>query len=89
MKARWQAEKQQIQNIQSLKERLDELRGEAERATRTGDLQRAAEIQYGELPRQQQDVGEAERRLTELREEGHALAEHDALLRELGRVTGT
>ena len=56
MKARWQAEKEQIQKIQALKERLDELKVEAERATRTGDLQRAAEIQYGETPRTQQEL---------------------------------
>jgi ATP-dependent Clp protease ATP-binding subunit ClpB len=50
MKARWQAEKDIIEEIQSLRTRVDELRVEAERATRTGDLTRAAEINYGEIP---------------------------------------
>ena len=63
MKSRWQAEKDQIQKLRSLKERVDELRTEAERATRTADLQRAAEIQYGEIPRTEQDIGQAEARL--------------------------
>ena len=36
--------------LSDLKERLDELRIEAERATRTGDLERAAEVQYSEIP---------------------------------------
>jgi ATP-dependent Clp protease ATP-binding subunit ClpB len=75
MKARWQAEKEQIQKIRELKERADTLRGEAERATRTGDLQRAAEIQYGEVPRLHQDVADAEGRLTELQAEGKFLKE--------------
>ena len=75
MKARWQAEKEQIQKIQALKERLDELKIEAERATRTGNLQRAAEIQYGETPRTQQEIAEAERRLGELQVEGKFLKE--------------
>ncbi len=75
MKARWQAEKEQIQKIQALKERVDELKVEVERATRTGDLQRAAEIQYGELPRQQQEIAAAEHRLTELQAEGKFLKE--------------
>src|SRR5687768_10104492 len=66
MKARWQAEKDQIQKIRELKEKSDSLRSEVERATRTGDLQRAAEIQYGEVPRLQQEVAAAERRLGEL-----------------------
>ena len=75
MKARWQAEKEQIQKIQALKERVDELKVEVERATRTGDLQRAAEIQYGELPRQQQEIAAAEHRLTELQADGKFLKE--------------
>ena len=75
MKARWQAEKEQIQKIQALKERLDELKIEAERATRTGNLQRAAEIQYGETPRTQHEIAEAERRLGELQAEGKFLKE--------------
>ena len=75
MKARWQAEKEQIQKIQALKERVDELKVEVERATCTGDLQRAAEIQYGELPRQQQEIAAAEHRLTELQAEGKFLKE--------------
>ena len=75
MKARWQAEKAQIRKLQSLKERVDELKVAAERATRTGDLQRAAEIQYGELPRQHQEIVEAERALSELQAEGKFLKE--------------
>ncbi len=75
MKARWEAEKTQIRKLQSFKERVDELKMEAERATRTGDLQRAAEIQYGELPRQQQEIAAAERDLGELQAEGKFLKE--------------
>ena len=75
MKARWQAEKAQIQKIQTLKERSDELRIEVERATRMGNLQRAAEIQYGELPRIQQETADAERGLGELQVEGKFLKE--------------
>ena len=75
MKARWQAEKEQIQKIRGLKERADSLRGEAERVTRTGDLQRAAEIQYGEVPQLQQEAAAAERRLVELQAEGKFLKE--------------
>jgi ATP-dependent Clp protease ATP-binding subunit ClpB len=75
MKALWQAEKDQIGRIRDLKARLDELRVEAERATRTGDLQRAAEIQYGEVPKGEQALGEAETRLGELQSRGKFLKE--------------
>ena len=50
MKARWQSEMDAIRTIQDLKERLDSARVEQERATRSADLQRAAEMQYGRFP---------------------------------------
>jgi ATP-dependent Clp protease ATP-binding subunit ClpB len=75
MKARWQAEKEAIKRIQELKERIDELRVEAERATRQGDLERAAELQYSEIPGTQQAVEVAEGRLVELQTEGKFLKE--------------
>ncbi len=75
MKARWQAEKEAIERLQSLKERLDELRIEAERATRTGDLERAAEVQYSEVPGTKKALVVAEERLAELQGEGKYLKE--------------
>ncbi len=75
MKARWQSEKEAIERLQGLKERLDELRIEAERATRTGDFERAAEVQYSELPGTERAVGVADARLAELQGEGKYLKE--------------
>ena len=75
MKARWQAEKEAIERLQGLKERLDELRIEAERATRTGDLERAAEVQYSEIPGTKKALVVAEERLAELQGEGKYLKE--------------
>jgi len=75
MKARWQAEKEQILKLRGMKERLDELRVEAERATRTGDLNRAAEIQYGEIPTLEKELAAAEAKLAELQSRGKYLKE--------------
>ena len=50
MKAQWQSEKDAIGDVSALKARLEEARGEAERAERAADLQRAAELRYGEIP---------------------------------------
>ena len=75
MKARWQAEKAQINRIRELKEKVDALRTESERATRRGELERAAEIQYGELPRALGEIDEAEARLDGLQAEGKFLKE--------------
>jgi ATP-dependent Clp protease ATP-binding subunit ClpB len=66
LRARWQKERGAIGEIASLKEKLEALRFEATDATRKGDLQRAAELQYGEIPR-------LERELTQLTAEQDGL----------------
>ncbi len=75
LKAGWQAEKTQITRIQELAERVDGLRTEAEQARRDGDLGRAAEIQYAEIPRAQTEIGSAKERLAGLQAEGKFLKE--------------
>jgi ATP-dependent Clp protease ATP-binding subunit ClpB len=75
MKAKWQSEKDAISGLREMKERLDDLKVEGERATRTGDLARASEIQYGELPELQRQIQEAESRLESLQEESQFLKE--------------
>ena len=47
---RWQNEKNAIDAVRELKEQLETLRGEAERAERDGDLAKAAELRYGRIP---------------------------------------
>ena len=91
MKAAWQAEKEAITRIQNLKEKVDELRLESERATRTGDLNRAAELQYGEIPGTEQALGVAEARLAELQASGKFLREEvdaDDIAQVVGEWTG-
>ncbi len=75
MKAAWQAEKIQIARIQELKERVDGLRTEAEQATRRGELERAAEVQYSEIPGALADIEKAEERLAGLQAQGKFLKE--------------
>ncbi len=75
LKARWQAEKEAIGKIRTLKERMDQLKVEAERAQRTADLNRAAEIQYGEIPKLTNDITAAEAHLAELQKETKFLKE--------------
>jgi ATP-dependent Clp protease ATP-binding subunit ClpB len=50
MKAQWQREKSQIAAVTDVKEQLDRAHREVERAERDADLQRAAELKYGEIP---------------------------------------
>jgi ATP-dependent Clp protease ATP-binding subunit ClpB len=62
MKAQWQHEKAQITAVGNLKEKLAAAHREAERAEREADLQRAAELRYGEIPELQQALQTAEER---------------------------
>ncbi|GAA2096094.1 ATP-dependent chaperone ClpB [Microlunatus panaciterrae] len=50
LEARWEAEKQGLNRVGDLKEKIDELRSEAERYLRDGDLVKASEISYGKIP---------------------------------------
>ncbi|MEU8618081.1 ATP-dependent chaperone ClpB [Streptomyces sp. NPDC048623] len=63
--ARWEKEKQSLNRVGELKERLDELRGRAERAQRDGDFDTASKLLYGEIPaleRELEAASEAEAR---------------------------
>ncbi|MBB1036354.1 ATP-dependent chaperone ClpB [Dietzia sp. CQ4] len=58
--ARWQNEKTAIQGVQKVKEELDALRTESEKAERDGDYARVAEIRYGRLPELEKQLAQAE-----------------------------
>ncbi|MGB2954273.1 MAG: ATP-dependent Clp protease ATP-binding subunit, partial [Gaiellaceae bacterium] len=58
LSARWQTEKEALQRVSEITKRIDELKMEAERAERQGDLQRVAEIRYGELPALEKELEE-------------------------------
>jgi ATP-dependent Clp protease ATP-binding subunit ClpB len=54
--ARWSKEKEALERVKAGTRRIDELRMEAERAEREGNLQRVAEIRYGEIPQLEQEL---------------------------------
>jgi ATP-dependent Clp protease ATP-binding subunit ClpB len=56
MTAAWKAETEKVAGTQKLKERLDQARGEVERAQRTGNLARASELLYGVIPELQRQI---------------------------------
>ncbi len=56
--ARWSREKEALERVSQIKRRIDELKVEAERCERSGDLQRVAEIRYGELPALEKELEE-------------------------------
>ncbi len=75
MKAHWQGEKDAIEAIRSVKERLEQAHREAERAERDANLERAAELRYGEIPQLEEEVVELESRLAEIQSDTTFLKE--------------
>ena len=63
--ARWQKEKEALDRVKEITQKIDELRMEAERAERAGNLERVAEIRYGELPALEKEL-EAREQQTDL-----------------------
>jgi ATP-dependent Clp protease ATP-binding subunit ClpB len=59
LEARWEAEKKGLNRVGELKKQIDELRVASERALREGDLVKASEINYGEIPALQKELEEA------------------------------
>ncbi|TQC48125.1 ATP-dependent chaperone ClpB [Rhodococcus sp. WS4] len=72
---RWQNEKQAIDSVRGVKEQLETLRGEEERAERDGDLGRAAELRYGRIPQLEKELEQAAR-------DSGAAADGDVMLKE-------
>jgi ATP-dependent Clp protease ATP-binding subunit ClpB len=75
LKAAWENEKAVIVTVQQLKADLDEARGDEERATRDGDLTRAAEIRYGHIPKLEAELVAADEKLRAQQETGALLKE--------------
>ncbi len=75
MKARWEGEKKEIEEIRSLKQRIEELKIEETRWEREGNLSKAAEVKHGLIP-------ETQRKLAEVSERIEAKRGETALLRE-------
>jgi ATP-dependent Clp protease ATP-binding subunit ClpB len=59
LNARWEREKSGLNRVGELKERIDDLRGQVERAQRDGDLETASRLQYGELPGLEKELAAA------------------------------
>ncbi|HEY8181609.1 MAG TPA: ATP-dependent chaperone ClpB, partial [Thermoanaerobaculia bacterium] len=75
LKAQWESERGVIKQISTLKAKLEETREAATRAEREGDLNKAAELQYGALPQLQREVDAASAKLAEMQKNGALLRE--------------
>ena len=70
LKARWESEKDAIKRVQSLREEMEKCNAEMEQAERSYDLNRAAELKYGKLPKLQEELSAAEAEMEKGKAEG-------------------
>ena len=90
MKARWENEKDAIASVTALREEIERVNGEIEKAERNYDLNRAAELKYGQLPKLQKDLAEQEAVIEESKEDGllRDRVTEEEIARIVGRWTG-
>lgn len=91
MKAKWENEKQAISKVQKLREDIERVNGEIEKAERAYDLNKAAELKYGELPTLQKQLSEEEKLAEESRGDNSLLRDKvtdEEIARIIARWTG-
>jgi ATP-dependent Clp protease ATP-binding subunit ClpB len=85
MQAQWELEKNSISNVSSLREEIEAVRQEIERAERSYDLNRAAELKYGKLPELEKRLLSEEEELSRKKGE-HTLLREEVTEEEIARI---
>ncbi len=75
MKGQWQLEKDVIQHIRDIKTAIDEAHMEEQRAERSGELSKVAEIRYGKIVKLEQELEEQNKKLEEIQQNSQMLKE--------------
>ena len=85
MKAQWENEKDSIGKVQKLREELEQVNAEIEKAEREYDLNKAAELKYGRLPQIQKELSQQEE-LAEKSQKDHTLLRDKVTEEEIARI---
>jgi ATP-dependent Clp protease ATP-binding subunit ClpB len=91
LKSHWEQEKEAIQSARKLKEQLDQVRPEIERAQRAGDYAKASELQYGRVPELEARIKAEEARLQTVQQAKRMLKEEvdeEDIAQVVGKWTG-
>ena len=86
MKAQWQQEKEVLGSVAKIKQQIEQARVEAEQATRRGDLQKAAEISYGQIPQLEKQLREAEQKLASRQEGGARFLKEEVAAEDVAEI---
>jgi len=85
LSAKWQSEKDLVDQIQARKTEIEDLKFEADRAERAGDLGKVAEIRYGRIPEHEKSIGALKEKLTVLQKDS-ALVNEEVDAEEIAAV---
>ncbi len=86
LNAQWQAEKDSITKIQTLKEEIDRVNTEIQQAERDYDLSRAAELKYGKLTDLNRQLQDAEARLTQTQNSGKSMLREEVTEQDIAEI---
>jgi len=75
LRAQWQKEREVIETLKKLKAEIEQTRGEAERAQRSGDFGKASELRYGRIPELEKRLAAAEAAMAKVQQKGSFLRE--------------
>ena len=84
--AQWQSEKEVIDQIRQFKEEINAVNLEIEQAERAYDLNRAAELRHGKLPKLQEQVVDIEQKLAERQTTGNSLLREEVLESDIAEI---
>ena len=88
-KAQWDNEKHSVEKLQKLREQIEDINKQIQKAKQNYDLEKAAELQYGELPKAQQQLEIEEKQVKESdRSLVHEAVTDDEIARIISRWTG-
>ncbi|WP_418408342.1 ATP-dependent chaperone ClpB [Blautia sp.] len=88
-KAQWDNEKHSVEKLQKLREQIEDINKQIQKANQNYDLEKAAELQYGELPKLQQQLEVEEKQVKESdRSLVHEAVTDDEIARIISRWTG-
>ncbi len=86
LRAKWENEKAVVSNVQKRKEELEQLKHEAARLERTGDLSKVAEIRYGKIPEIQKQLDNGTVALQEMQMQGNMLVKEEVDVEDIAQI---
>lgn len=85
LNAKWQGEKEVVDNVQNLKKQIEEYKLEAERAEREGDFGKVAELRYGKIKEAQEKLNKLETNLAE-KQDGTSMIKEEVTREDIAEV---